>query len=83
VDFGIIVDSAVILVENIFRNFQKSRERIIALRAMTRGPHGMGDRPGPGLDAAPAHDLHELAAGRQLGAVLHRHHDCRLRRCSS
>jgi cobalt-zinc-cadmium resistance protein CzcA len=26
VDFGIIVDSAVILVENIFRNFQKSRD---------------------------------------------------------
>jgi cobalt-zinc-cadmium resistance protein CzcA len=26
VDFGIIVDSAVILIENIFRNFQKSRE---------------------------------------------------------
>ena len=26
VDFGIIVDSAVILVENIFRNFQRSPE---------------------------------------------------------
>ena len=27
VDFGIIVDSAVILVENIFRNFQRPRGR--------------------------------------------------------
>jgi heavy metal efflux system protein len=27
VDFGIIVDSAVILVENIFRNFQRPRKR--------------------------------------------------------
>ena len=27
VDFGIIVDSAVILVENIFRNFQAGREQ--------------------------------------------------------
>ncbi|MBV5295784.1 MAG: efflux RND transporter permease subunit [Curvibacter lanceolatus] len=49
VDFGIIVDSAVILVENIFRNFQKSpRERINALRAMTRGPHGMVTDPALG-----------------------------------
>lgn len=31
VDFGIIVDSAVILVENIFRNFQKGHEQRMAL----------------------------------------------------
>ena len=31
VDFGIIVDSAVILVENIFRNFQSSRNRRMEL----------------------------------------------------
>ncbi len=31
VDFGIIVDSAVILVENIFRNFQASREKRLRL----------------------------------------------------
>jgi cobalt-zinc-cadmium resistance protein CzcA len=49
VDFGIIVDSAVILVENIFRNFQKPpRERIEATRAMTRGPHGMVTDPAMG-----------------------------------
>lgn len=39
VDFGIIVDSAVILVENIFRNFQRPMgERIQALRVMATGP---------------------------------------------
>lgn len=39
VDFGIIVDSAVILVENIFRNFQRPMgERIQALRTMATGP---------------------------------------------
>ncbi len=39
VDFGIIVDSAVILVENIFRNFQRPMgERILALRVMATGP---------------------------------------------
>lgn len=49
VDFGIIVDSAVILVENVFRNFQKSpRERIEAVREMTRGPHGMVTDPAMG-----------------------------------
>jgi cobalt-zinc-cadmium resistance protein CzcA len=49
VDFGIIVDSAVILVENIFRNFQKTpRERVDALRAMATGPHGMVTDPALG-----------------------------------
>jgi len=49
VDFGIIVDSAVILVENIFRNFQKTpRERVDALRAMATGPHGMVTDPAMG-----------------------------------
>lgn len=49
VDFGIIVDSAVILVENIFRNFQKTpRERIDALRAMATGPNGMVTDPAMG-----------------------------------
>ncbi|NNM81224.1 MAG: efflux RND transporter permease subunit [Burkholderiales bacterium] len=52
VDFGIIVDSAVILVENVFRNMQKSREEQISLledheqgndRALTRGS-GWTDR---------------------------------------
>lgn len=49
VDFGIIVDSAVILVENIFRNFQKTpRERVEALRVMAMGPHGMVTDPAMG-----------------------------------
>lgn len=40
VDFGIIIDSAVILVENIFRNFQQSPEdRIRTLRHLALGPH--------------------------------------------
>ena len=49
VDFGIIVDSAVILVENIFRNFQKTpRERVGALRVMATGPNGMVTDPAMG-----------------------------------
>ncbi len=49
VDFGIIVDSAVILVENVFRNFQKSpRERVNALRAMAHGPLGVITDPAMG-----------------------------------
>lgn len=49
VDFGIIVDSAVILVENIFRNFQQTpRARIEALRAMATGPHGIVTDPAMG-----------------------------------
>ena len=49
VDFGIIVDSAVILVENIFRNFQKTpRERVDALRVMATGPNGMVTDPAMG-----------------------------------
>jgi cobalt-zinc-cadmium resistance protein CzcA len=42
VDFGIIVDSAVILVENIFRNFQKSpEERQSLLQRLAGGSWGM------------------------------------------
>jgi cobalt-zinc-cadmium resistance protein CzcA len=38
VDFGIIVDSAVILVENIFRNFQRNpEERNVLLQRLTKG----------------------------------------------
>jgi cobalt-zinc-cadmium resistance protein CzcA len=41
VDFGIIVDSAVILVENIFRNFQASRtERVQLLQYLAEGIWG-------------------------------------------
>ncbi len=41
VDFGIIVDSAVILVENIFRNFQRNPEdRNVLLQRLTKGCWG-------------------------------------------
>lgn len=52
VDFGIIVDSAVILVENVFRNFQRSRpERTRALQALARTPHGAPLTPATGWTA--------------------------------
>jgi heavy metal efflux system protein len=40
VDFGIIVDSAVILIENIFRNFQHPRERESLLQHLAEGRFG-------------------------------------------
>ena len=41
VDFGIIVDSAVILVENIFRNFQsKSEDRVLLLEDLAQAHFG-------------------------------------------
>ncbi len=52
VDFGIIVDSAVILVENIFRNFQRSRaEQSAALHALAREPDGATLNPATGWTA--------------------------------
>ena len=52
VDFGIIVDSAVILVENIFRNFQRpSAERAKVLRAMSHGTDGLRTDPAMGWTA--------------------------------
>ena len=54
VDFGIIVDSAVILVENIFRNFQRPEEERQGLLA--RLPDGLyGPDPTRALHAAPSH----------------------------
>ena len=51
VDFGIIVDSAVILVENVFRNFQASAtERETLLRQLADGRFG----PDPTRPADPA-----------------------------
>jgi heavy metal efflux system protein len=40
VDFGIIVDSAVILIENIFRNFQHPAERQSLLQQLAEGRFG-------------------------------------------
>ena len=55
VDFGIIVDSAVILVENIFRNFQRNQEeRQGLLQRLTEGHWGLDPTKIPG-DATSAH----------------------------
>jgi len=52
VDFGIIVDSVVILVENIFRNFQRSaEERQGLLERLAQGAWGPDPTKNP--DAAP------------------------------
>ena len=49
VDFGIIVDAAVILVENVFRNFQRTAPlRAAMLRDMARGPDGGRTNPSQG-----------------------------------
>ncbi|MBS0507723.1 MAG: efflux RND transporter permease subunit, partial [Proteobacteria bacterium] len=49
VDFGIIVDAAVILVENVFRNFQRPAPiRAALLRDMSRGPAGTRTDPSNG-----------------------------------
>jgi len=54
VDLGIIVDSAVILVENIFRNFQKPlEERRGLLRRLTDGFFGLD--PTNTLHSSPSH----------------------------
>jgi cobalt-zinc-cadmium resistance protein CzcA len=54
VDFGIIVDSAVILVENIFRNFQRPKEERHSLLArLTNGFYGPD--PTSKSHASPAH----------------------------
>ena len=51
VDFGIIVDSAVIMMENIYRNFQSSpQERHTLLRQLAEGYWG----PDPTSSTAPA-----------------------------
>jgi cobalt-zinc-cadmium resistance protein CzcA len=53
VDFGIIVDSAVILVENIFRNFQRSQDdRQSLLQRLTDGFYGAD--PTRSLHASPS-----------------------------
>jgi cobalt-zinc-cadmium resistance protein CzcA len=54
IDFGIIVDSAVILVENIFRNFQrKEAERQLLFGRLAEGFYGSD--PTRALDASPLH----------------------------
>ena len=83
VDFGIIVDLAVILVENIFRNFQASLEsRQLLLREYAEGQFESPSRP---IDWAwrvvrsPAHHFREFAAGGQSGLVFDRRYHGRIR----
>jgi cobalt-zinc-cadmium resistance protein CzcA len=53
VDFGIIVDSAVILVENVFRNFQRSpEERQGLLQRLTGGSWGPDPTSATGPEAS-------------------------------
>jgi hypothetical protein len=87
VDFGIIIDSAVILVENIFRNHAATAGSAHAADRgrCTRSTYGSRSHAqDAGLDQSPAHDLRVGAAGRQRDSVL----DVRSRsppsvRCSS
>ena len=51
VDFGIIVDSAVILIENIFRNFQHPAERQSLLQHLAEGRFGDDPTRNPRSDA--------------------------------
>ncbi len=76
VDFGIIVDSAVILVENIFRNFQLPAEGRRAL-VHDYGAHTNAN-PTPGaarVDQSAEPDFHQRDAGRPGGSLLDADHD--------
>src|SRR5271155_188536 len=53
VDFGIIVDSAVILIENIFRNFQSPGDRQSLLQQLAEGRFGTDPTRSSGTTNAP------------------------------
>ena len=53
VDFGIIVDSAVILIENIFRNFQSPGERQTLLQQLAEGRFGTDPTRSAGTTHGP------------------------------
>jgi heavy metal efflux system protein len=53
VDFGIIVDSAVILIENIFRNFQHPADRQSLLQQLAEGRFGDDPTRTAGTTSAP------------------------------
>ena len=88
VDFGIIVDSAVILVENIFRNFQRDPEERQGLLA-TSGRRFLGTRPdakpprqlnvSARMDGSPAADSDQRDTGGQGGSLLGAHPGGRFR----
>ena len=56
VDFGIIVDSAVILIENIFRNFQSPGEQQSLLHQLAEGRFGADPTRSTGSTTRPALD---------------------------
>ena len=68
VDFGMIVDSAVIVVENVFRNFQKPLAERQALVERATGARESARRGR--MDQSFASDLHQRPTGRSRGAVL-------------
>ena len=85
VDFGIIVDSAVILVENTFRNLALPPEqKQVLLRGLADGLYGPDPTSArarvaqPGMDRPPAADPDQRGAGGQGGALLGAHHRGRL-----
>jgi heavy metal efflux system protein len=53
VDFGIIVDSAVILIENIFRNFQHPADQLALLQQLAEGRFGADPTRTAGMTSAP------------------------------
>ena len=86
IDFGIIINSAVILVENIFRNFQAGpEERQALLWQLSEQKWGVDPTSGDkfwlaaGLDRPPAAHSGQRPAGRQGGVLFHRDHGCRVR----
>jgi cobalt-zinc-cadmium resistance protein CzcA len=67
VDFGIIVDSAVILIENIFRNFQSAAERQRVLARLEQGRFGPDPTRSTGeTNAAPWTDRLRLILASAL-----------------
>ena len=87
VDFGIIVDSAVILVENIFRNFQRNPEDRRLCCSVWRRVPGVPTQPElrtmtaprSGLDGSLAPDSDQRDTGGQGGSILGAHHRGRFR----
>jgi heavy metal efflux system protein len=72
VDFGIIVDSAVILIENIFRNFQAPAERQRLLAQLAQGRFGVSPTQADPAGAARWTERLQLiyASALQIGTAV-------------